>query len=416
MYLYNFGILLFSFLINFFSIFNEKAKKWKMGRIGIFESLKKDFQSEDANIAWFHCASLGEFEQGRPIMERFKAENPQFKLLLTFFSPSGYEVQWKNKEVDFVYYLPLDTASNAKQFIEITKPKMAFFVKYEFWYHYLNELNKLKIPVYSVSAIFRPNQIFFKFYGGFYRDMLKLVSHFFVQNQESKSLLNTIGIDSEITGDTRFDRVKSIALAKKELIYIKRFKKQSKLLVVGSSWNEDIEVLWSTINDLYLNKSIYGSIKVVIAPHEISIANLQFIQNKILRPTALYSELENKDVSLFDVILIDNVGMLSSIYAYADFAFVGGAYGKGLHNILEAATFGMPIFFGPKYKKFKEAVDLVDQGGAFVVKNAKDFEMVFAKVASDEQYLDRCKLVTKKYVEENIGATEKILTSLQIPK
>ncbi|MFN0047748.1 MAG: 3-deoxy-D-manno-octulosonic acid transferase [Cytophagales bacterium] len=411
---YNIGILFYGFLIIIASKFSEKAKLWMQGRKGIFDKMHQEMCNIKGDILWFHCASLGEFEQGRPIIEKIKVLHPQYKILLTFFSPSGFEVRKHYEKADFVYYLPLDTAINARKFIEIAKPKMAFFVKYEFWFHYLTALKKSDIPVYSVSSIFRPNQIFFKPYGKFYRNMLGLISRFFVQNTESEVLLKSIGIESKVTGDTRFDRVNAGLQTKKDLLYIKRFKKDSRLFVIGSSWKEDLDVLAESINDFYLDKSTIGNIKVVIAPHEISTKNIQYIQNKIQRPILLYSDLQKKDLSLFDILVIDNVGMLSSIYAYADFAYVGGGFGKGLHNILEAAVYGMPIFFGSKYEKFQEAVDLVAQGGAFSISSSETFETKFKQIASDQFYFDQCKSVTTNYVQRNVGATDKILKHLNL--
>lgn len=387
---------------------------WVEGRRQLFDRMEAAFKPNEENTIWVHCASLGEFEQGRPLIESIKAMDASSKILLTFFSPSGYEVRKNYDLADYVFYLPLDTAANAKRFVAIAKPKMAIFVKYEFWHHHFVALKANQIPIYSISAIFRPHQIYFKSYGGFYRGTLKLVDNFYVQNTDSFLLLKSIGIGSEIVGDTRFDRVKTITEAKKDLIYIKRFKSGNKLFVVGSSWEADIAVVIASINQFYLEKSYIGNIKTVIAPHEITPKSITNIQNQLQRPSVLYSQVANKDLSVFDVLIIDNIGMLSSIYAYADFAYIGGAFGKGLHNILEAATFGMPIFFGPKYAKFQEAVDLINEGGAFCVRSPKEFDAAFKQVASDEAQATRCSAITKKYVDGNTGATDKIWRHLNL--
>lgn len=414
MFFYNTGIIFYLFIIRIASFFNKKAKLWYNGRKNIFDKLEAAFKNNEGKVIWVHCASLGEFEQGRPFIEYIKSSHPDYKILLTFFSPSGYEVRKNYEHANYIFYLPADTAKNAQLFISIVKPERAFFVKYEFWYHYINELSKNNIPIYSISAIFRKEQLFFKAYGGFYRDILKKFTAIYVQNSESKALLESIGVKSTVAGDTRFDRVKSITDNKKELPFVKRFKKDSRLFVIGSSWSADIEVLLPTINELYLERSTVGNIKFIIAPHEIDTKEIALLQKKILRASILHSQLEKQDLSLFDVLIIDNVGMLSSIYAYADFAYIGGAFGKGLHNILEAATFGMPIFFGPNFTKFQEAVDLVAQGGAFSIDSTKEFDTLFKQVASDENYHRQCCEVTKSYVESNVGATQTIVGSIQL--
>ncbi len=412
MFIYNTGILFYRILIAFAALFSKKAKLWVDGRKNLFDRLEEKFGETNETYIWVHCASLGEFEQGRPLIEKLKSLDASHKILLTFFSPSGYEIRKHYEMADFICYLPLDTAANAKRFIAICKPKMAFIIKYEFWYHHLSALKAANIPIYSVSSVFRENQLFFKSHGTFSRHILKLIDGFFVQNAASANLLTSIGIASEIVGDTRFDRVNAITQSKKDLPLIKRFKKDNKLFVIGSSWNADIEVLMPSINDFYLNKSQIGNIKIIIAPHEITHQTIKKIQEMLQRPSILYSQLENKDMSLYDVLIIDNVGMLSSIYAYANFAYIGGAFGKGLHNILEAATFGMPIFFGSNYSKFPEAIDLVTQGGAFSINSTKEFDTIFKQIASDEMYANQCKEITKSYVEANVGATEKILKYL----
>lgn len=410
------------------SPFNKKAKLWIEGRkVGVggsmfdvrieahnsqqFLSSKAEHRSGTLPVpktAWFHCASLGEFEQGRPVIEKFKATFPEYKILLTFFSPSGYEVRKNYTGADYICYLPSDTPSNAREFIEYFNPTIAFFVKYEFWYNYLRILHEKQIPVISFSAIFRPNQIFFKWYGGFQRDILKYFIHIFVQNKSSLELLQSIGIQNvSIGGDTRFDRVKQIAEARKPLPVIETFKDKKPLLIIGSCWQQDFEVIAP-----FLNK-FEKDLKVIIAPHEIHEEEIESWKKELKGKSIKLSEIKDlhKEPRLSsNILFIDNIGMLSSLYQYADFAWIGGAYGKGLHNILEAATFGLPIFFGnKKYKKFQEAVDLEKLNGAKSVKNITDFEMEFRKLYDNLVLRNQKSEIIKKYVEENTGGTDKII-------
>ncbi|MEQ8424019.1 MAG: glycosyltransferase N-terminal domain-containing protein [Cyclobacteriaceae bacterium] len=366
--------------------------------------MKSAFQSEAAPLAWVHCASLGEFEQGRPIIERFKDEFPSYKILLTFFSPSGYEVRKNYALADYIFYLPWDTPDNARKFVELTKPQIAFFVKYEFWHNYIKTLEAHRIPILSVSSIFRPDQIFFKSYGGFFRRILERFNHFFVQNEKSEELLNKIGISNTSTaGDTRFDRVDQIVSQSKEIEIAQKFKNGENVFVVGSCWPEDLEVLAPHIN------SNAGKLKFIIAPHELKESFLVEIENALSVETVRYSEVDT-NVDSADVMIIDNVGMLSALYRYGEYAYVGGAFGKGLHNILEAACYGVPIFFGNKnYLKFREAQDLIVRGGAFEVSDYADFKTKYESLINrPENYLLACE-VTKEYVAENLGATKKIL-------
>ena len=361
------------------------------------------FKDEKAPLAWVHCASLGEFEQGRPIIEQFKREYPHYKIMLTFFSPSGFEVRKNYSHADYIFYLPWDTASNAKRFIAITNPRIAFFIKYEFWHHFIKSLSVKHIPVLSASAIFRPNQIYFAWYGSFFRTTLKRIDHFFVQNEESAKLLKSININSvTIAGDTRFDRVKQIVDQRKEIEIAKRFKGSDNVMVIGSCWQEDFELL-----ALHINESV-GKLKFIIAPHEIEESFLRDIENTLSAKVMRYSKVSS--TFDFDVLIVDNVGMLSSLYQYGEYAYVGGGLGKGLHNILEAACYGIPVFFGNRnYQKFKEARDLIMQGGAFEVSDYPDFKKKFESLVNrPENYLLACQ-VTKAYVVENLGATRKIL-------
>ena len=430
--LYNISIYLYQFAIWLVSPFNKKAKLWIEGRnFGFCSSMfeirnnirnKAQFQTSKteyrsgtppaSKLAWFHCASLGEFEQGRPVIEKFKETFPDHKILLTFFSPSGYEVRKNYAGADFIHYLPSDTPSKAKEFIEYFNPSIAFFVKYEFWYNYLRILHEKQIPVISFSAIFRENQIFFKWYGGFQRNILKYFTHIFVQNKYSSELLQSIGIQNvTVGGDTRFDRVKQIADARKDLPIIETFKAGKPLLIIGSCWQEDFEVIAP-----FLNK-FEKELKVIIAPHEIHEQEIERWINSLKNDAIKYSDIGNLNDNLSSInpltpntLIIDNIGMLSSLYQYADFAYIGGAYGKGLHNILEAATFGLPIFFGNKnYEKFQEAVDLQELNGAKAVINTAEFEIEFRKLYDDLVLRNQKSEIIKKYVQENTGGTDKVI-------
>lgn len=403
--MYSFGIYLIASLVRITAPFNAKAKAFVNGRADLFSKLQASFKSVNTPIAWVHCASLGEFEQGRPIIEKFKKEFPSYKILLTFFSPSGYEVRKNYALADFVFYLPWDTLGNAIRFVGITQPKIAFFIKYEFWRNYTQALASKNIPILSVSSIFREEQVFFKSYGSWFRSTLNKFNHFFVQNEKSIRLLKSIGLTNvTIAGDTRFDRVNEVIIQAKEIPIAKTFKGPENVMVVGSCWSEDLELLAPHIN------SSGGKLKFIIAPHEIKESFLKEIETALSVKTIRYSN-ANDQVEDYDVLIIDNVGMLSSLYRYGEYAFVGGGLGKGLHNILEAACYGVPVFFGNKnYQKFQEARDLIMRGGAFEVSDYADFKSKFELLINrPENYLLACE-VTKSYVLENIGATNKIIS------
>ncbi len=388
------------------SWFNPKAKAFQNGRQEQSQRLHNTFPlASMEQVVWVHCASLGEFEQGRPVIEALKVWRPSIKILLTFFSPSGYEVRKNYEYADFVFYLPWDTSRNAKWFAEKVKPSLALFVKYEFWFHYSTELHKRKIPLISISSIFRSDQIFFKRYGSLFRSMLKNFNHFFVQNQESVSLLQSIGISSiTLTGDTRFDRVNQIIQQAIKIPLVQQFKDTQKMMVVGSAWPEDMEVLFPFINEHRTN------LKFIIAPHEIREDFLATIEKSLDGKSVRYSRVQGFPVQEASVLIIDNVGMLSQLYQYGEFAYVGGAFGEGLHNILEAACCGIPIFFGNKsYKKYQEASDLVLQQGAFDVRDYVELKLKYEMMVNHpEMFLLACQ-VTRKYVVNNLGATDKIV-------
>jgi 3-deoxy-D-manno-octulosonic-acid transferase len=401
-FLYNASLFFVRGLFKVASLFHNKAKLFVTGRKNVFQKLEASFKGNQSHVIWIHCASLGEFEQGRPIIEALKKEFPNHKILLTFFSPSGFEVRKNYSTADHIFYLPWDTNGNAKRFIEITKPAIAIFVKYEFWLHYSNELKRRSIPIISVSSIFRSHQYFFRSYGGFYRSILKNFSYFFVQNDESVKLLRGIGIDNCVrVGDTRFDRVKEIVQQGGDVEIARKFKNNQPVFVIGSCWPEDLEVIAPLINE---NRS-----KFILAPHEISDSFLTEIEKSLQVRTIRYSSAQQINPDDFQVLIIDNVGMLSKLYRYGEFAFVGGAFGKGLHNILEAACYGVPIFFGNKnFDRFQEAVDLINRGGAFEVSDYSDLKAKYEILNVPETFQLTCE-VTRQYVEENLGATEKIM-------
>lgn len=404
MIFYSLGIRLLAILYRLAVPFNLKAKQFVSGRNNLFEKISARFAGNSYKIIWVHCASLGEFEQGRPIIELIKKQRTDIKILLTFFSPSGYEIRKNYEGADFIYYLPWDTRKNAEKFIAITKPVLAIFVKYEFWYNYSNELKKKNIPLLSASCILRPDQVFFKPYGGLFRKILKNFTAFYVQNLETKILLASIGIASTIAGDTRFDRVLQIIANAKEVPLAKAFKNESQLWVAGSCWPEDLEVLSSFIHDHSYH------LKFIIAPHEITEKFIAEIERSLQVKTIRFSKASFDNVADANVMIIDNIGMLSTLYRYGEVAYVGGAFGDGLHNILEAACYGVPIFFGDKnYEKFQEAHDLIMRGGAFEVSGYSDLKAKYELLNNKpENYLLACE-VTKSYVEENRGATKKIV-------
>lgn len=402
--IYSTGIWLYGLVVYLSSFFNKKAQLFLKGRKNLFHFLQKEIKANPGEYIWFHCASLGEFEQGRPLIESIKKKYPHYKILLTFFSPSGYEVRKKYTEADVVCYLPLDTASNAKRFIAITQPKVAFFIKYEFWHFMLTELKKNETPTYLVSGIFRNSQIQFKPYGRFFLDTIKCFAHFFIQDQQSANLLQKHGLTNyTITGDTRFDRVVQIISEKKDIDYIERFAQGQALLVSGSTWKEDELVLAPVINaELRLRH--------IIAPHELSESRLKAIEQLIKKPFIRYSEIRaTTRIENFEVIIIDSIGLLSHLYRYGDYAYIGGAFGKGLHNILEAATFGMPIFFGENYQKFNEAIDLTTLKGAFSISSSKELQSQLTSFMLDYSKKKSCDLICKNYVKSKTGATEKTI-------
>ena len=402
-FFYNLGIQLLVAGIAIASLFNDKAKSWISGRKNQFKKLKEDFKDSNVRPIWIHCASLGEFEQGRPVIEEIKHRFPNKKILVTFYSPSGYEVRKNYELADWVYYLPADKPFNVLRFLNLVNPEKAIFVKYEFWYNYLKGLNKRGIPIYFISTIFRPDQLFFKNYGKWYRGLLNFVTHFFVQNETSKELLKAIDINNvTISGDTRFDRVATIVKLVTQIELVEKFVEGKKVIVAGSSWRAEEAMLAQ-----YMRKK--PEEKLILAPHEVNEEHLQNILALFGNAAVLFSKATKTDLESKQVLVIDSYGMLTSLYQYGKIAVIGGGFGVGIHNVLEAATFGMPVVFGNNYEKFQEAVDLVNEQCAFPVHNIEEFNTVMNRLLSD---LETSQFISKKsaqYVVENIGATKIIL-------
>ncbi len=411
-FLYNILLVLASQLVKLLALFSPKIKLFVNGRKSVFETLAAKINSEDKTI-WFHAASLGEYEQGLPVMERIKQEFPNHKIILTFFSPSGYEVRKNNTLADVTVYLPLDTPSNAKQFLKLSHPELVFFIKYEYWPNYLNELKKasrsLGITTYLISGIFRERQAFFKWYGGFYRNALKSFDYFFVQNESSKTLLQSIGFHNvKIAGDTRFDRVVSILDRDNALDFIQQFKNNTATIVIGSSWPKD-EVLLAN----FINQS-HDEVKFIIAPHNIKTEQIANLKSQLTKSCVLFSEKEHQNLADFQVFIIDTIGILTKIYSYADIAYVGGGFGNpGVHNILEPATFGIPIVVGPNYSHFAEATALVNMDGCTSIDNQSELNDAFNNLISNQDIRHEKGHICATFVQMNKGATEVVLKHLR---
>lgn len=407
LFFYQISIRIYFIAIKIASFFNPKAKQWIDGRKNIFEQLKKTIHPND-KIYWFHCASLGEFEQGKPIIDEIKSKHSNIKVLVTFFSPSGYELRKNYTNADYVFYLPLDTKINALEFLKIVNPEKAFFIKYEFWYNYLFELNKNKTPTYLISGTFRKEQIFFKSYGTLNKKMLSFFTHFFLQNENSKTLLQSIGFNnSTITGDTRIDRVYENSLNPKNISLIKSFKGNKPLIVLGSSWQKEEEIITEFI---HASKKNY---KYIIAPHDINPEHIKKIKSLLKNDFILYSEANSDNIKSVSTLIIDNVGLLSNIYQYTDIAFVGGGFTGALHNILEPASFGNALLFGAKHHKFHEAEELLKLNAAYEVKDADDLLGVINHLEVDNQ-LKETQNAASKYIKEGVGATQLILKKLDL--
>ncbi|MFC2100223.1 3-deoxy-D-manno-octulosonic acid transferase [Bacteroidota bacterium] len=402
-FLYNLFIHLYHLSIHLTSLLNPKAKQWITGRKDLFNKLNSTIDP-NAPIAWFHAASLGEFEQGRPVIEAYKKIYPEYKIMLTFFSPSGYNVRKNYEGADYIFYLPIDTRKNANRFISLIKPRIVFLIKYEYWYNYLSLLKKKQIPVYNLSANFRPNQYFFKWYGSWFRKMLKGITHIFVQNKQSKMLLNAYGFNNcTLSGDTRFDRVYEAAQHKQSFPLIEKFCDGSKVLLAGSSWPEDEALFYQ------LFKENISDLKIIIVPHEVHQEHINTIIGNLNNNYIKYSELTEEIANPAQVLIIDTIGILLHLYQYATIAYIGGGFGKGIHNILEAATFGKPVIFGPNYQKFEEAKSLIDLEGAFSVKNYSELKSKLNELLNDPNYYHKVSETCRNFILKNRGATERIL-------
>ncbi len=389
------------------SIFSKKVKKMWKGERQTLDILKSKVNPNHQYI-WFHAASLGEFEQGRPLIERIRTDYPEYKILLTFFSPSGYEVRKNYEHADIVCYLPIDTIRNARRFLRTVRPCMAFFIKYEFWYNYLHILKHRNVPVYSVSSIFREHQIFFRWYGKSYAGVLRCFTHFFVQNEKSKHLLHTIGIDTvDVVGDTRFDRVLQIKEKAQKLPIVEAFKADKKVFVAGSSWAPDEDIFIPFMNEC-------KDWKMIIAPHVISEEHLKRIEEKCKGKTVRYTATTPEEAAQAQCLLIDCFGLLSSVYHYGEVAYVGGGFGVGIHNVLEAVVWKMPVLFGPNHQRFQEAQELIKAKGGFEITDSSSFAHMMQQFMTQQEYLRLSGEAAGSYVESKAGATHKILKQIDL--
>ncbi len=407
-FLYNILVFIAGIFLKIAAPFNKKIKLFVDGRKETTSKIRSVISKND-KVIWMHCASLGEFEQGRPILEKLKSQRPFFKLVLTFFSPSGYEVRKNYKGADVVCYLPLDSIKNAKKFIDLLHPQLAIFIKYEFWPNLLKELKNSNIETVLVSGIFRENQIFFSWYGGWMRKSLDTFSQFFVQDENSKQLLNNLNVNNvTVSGDTRFDRVYEITQQNNHLDFISAFKDNRYTLVAGSTWKEDEDLLVD-----YINNKASENEKFILAPHNIDAKDVLELKKSILKKVVLFSERKTNDLKDFQVFIVDTVGILTKIYSYADIAYVGGGYTKtGVHNVLEPAIFGVPILIGPNYHKFNEAVELVEKKACYVADNSQKLSVLLNKFFQEEYYKQKAGKKALNYVENRTGATAIILNYL----
>lgn len=413
MFLYNLGIQAFKLGLQLASPFNPKAKLWVEGRKNWKENLKSKVVSlQLENAVWFHCASLGEFEQGRPVIEKLKKEFPQQKVVLTFFSPSGYEIQKNYPHADLVAYLPADTANNANTFLSILKPKLAIFVKYEFWLNYLFELDKKQIPTFLISTVIKKHQSFFKWYGGNFRKALKTYRTIYTQDVHSIKLLRVLKVSTGVlAGDTRFDRVLQICSAPKQIKEIEEFAKDSFVIVAGSSWQKDEDYL---IESYITLRQKHSQLKLIIAPHEIDKKNIDRLSNLLIKNKLAFHLFSDNPPAYTDSILVVNaIGFLSSIYQYGTVALIGGGFANGIHNILEPTVYGLPVLFGPNYHKFNEAYEVIDLNVGFVVNDAAELTNQLTMLIEDKSVLVESSRLAKNYVLKNSGATNKIVDGLK---
>lgn len=403
--LYNFGIFCYKHLVASVSHRNPKAGKLTKGQKEIFPYLEKTLDKNGGYI-WIHASSLGEFEQGRPLIETIRRTYPERKILLTFFSPSGYEVRKNYNQVDAVCYLPFDLPGNVRRFLDLVKPQSAIFIKYEFWANYLTELKKRGIPTYIISAIFRPKQIFFRFYGGYFRKMLHCFTRLYVQDENSRKLLDSIGVRNvSVVGDTRFDRVVEISNSTDPNPLLEKFVGEKFVWVGGSTWPKDEEIILD-----YFNR--HPEQKLILAPHEIHEEHLQSIIARLKRPYLRYTQATEANIADADCLIIDCFGLLSSLYRYGKLAYIGGGFGVGIHNIVEAAVYSIPVIFGPNYHRFKEAINLIDNGGAFPIHDAASFESTIENFISNREALEQAGKSAGDYIKSHSGATAVIFKEI----
>jgi len=399
--IYQIALFSYTILIRIASLFNHKAKLWLKGRKNSFPYLETQIKKED-QIIWFHCASLGEFEQGKPLMEKIKKLHPEYKLLVTFFSPSGYEYRKDNPLIDYVCYLPIDSKKNARKFMKLVNPKQAYFIKYEFWYFYLATLHQQNVPTYLISGVFRANQSFFKWYGSFNRKMLSFFTHFFLQNKASVDLLNSIGLNNITqSGDTRIDRVYENSQSPTPLPIIEKFTNKKPTIIIGSSWEKEEEIISTYI------QTTDKEFNYIIAPHDVSKAHIDNLITTLDSNHLLYSEANQRNATQHNILIIDNIGILANCYQYTDITLIGGGFSGSLHNILEPASFGNAILFGEKHEKFHEAQELIDNYAAFSISSLDDFIAIVNHLMMKENLQDTKNAATK-YIKNSVGATDKI--------
>lgn len=405
--LYTLAIYAYALGIQLATLWSRQASLWTRGRRGAFKRMHQ-IRKPGEKLVWFHCASLGEFEQGRSVIEAFREKFPDYQLLLTFFSPSGYQVRKHYEEVDYVFYLPLDTPKQVKRFLGIWKPQLVVFIKYEYWYNFLHELQKRNIPTIFVSVTFRPAQYFFQPYGAWFRKYLKGITHFFVQNQTSRDLLNKLGIgEVTVAGDTRFDRVNELSKHPERIRQVESFTNNNRVLVAGSTWEADEQLIASAMRNM--NRPP----KLIIAPHQIQESGLERLHQLFGENTVRFSAIQDHIPSGVHVVIIDGIGMLSHLYQYGQVAYIGGGFGKGIHNILEAATYGKPVFFGPNYKKFIEARELIERGGAMAVNSADELRQALQSMLSDDAIHSKASQICNHYIQEKTGATTLVINYIE---
>ncbi|PKP22220.1 MAG: 3-deoxy-D-manno-octulosonic acid transferase [Bacteroidetes bacterium HGW-Bacteroidetes-22] len=408
MLLYNLTINGYTAAVRFASHFNPKARLWVEGRHKIIQRIQEAMKTNQQRVVWVHCASLGEFEQGRPVIEAIRKQHPAYKILLTFFSPSGYEVRKNYTGADYVFYLPADTPANAREFIAAAKPAVAIFIKYEFWFNFMKELRHNNIPIIIISAIFRPGHHFFGWYGFWFLKQLIAINRFYVQNESSGELLRRNGITQVVvSGDTRFDRVKEVAAQEFSHPVIEAFASGNQVLIAGSTWPPDEELIVALMKKPPIN------LRLLIAPHEVDQQRIEQLVKEFGKGALRLSKANPDSAREARVLIVDNVGMLSQLYRYGHYAYIGGGFGVGTHNILEAATFGLPLFFGPNHQKFRETIDLIRLRGAFPVSSIACFLSIFEKVASDNYIYQQAHAACLDYIARNTGATEIIMTGLK---